>query len=329
MNDKDKTHGFRFKIERESNFLEGQISGRKRSRCCRSKPLYSSGMIFLVMASINVLMSPASGFQASLSNGRAHPQKLLWAVRSTTMDTLQPVKPRSSSSREKREEAMRAMNRDKVESALGGVDAQMLEMLSDQFLYPSRKPQNPSTRPRGRPDFVPGAMKYETMIKFQERKEMNGAATQQNRRVQYNGILDTEESEQPTLTAGAQNVRKKGNRKVSRVKGSGTTKTNEVLSESSSTAESKKRKRIVKNLPERNGPSKNSVSNRRKVSKGRSKTNNLELQKYYRTELLTAEEEYSLGVKIQLMVKCEQVHEGLALQHMRLPSVEEWATACG
>jgi len=245
------------------------------------------------------------------------------------MDTLQPVKPRSSSSREKREEAMRAMNRDKVESALGGVDAQMLEMLSDQFLYPSRKPQNPSTRPRGRPDFVPGAMKYETMIKFQERKEMNGAATQQNRRVQYNGILDTEESEQPTLTAGAQNVRKKGNRKVSRVKGSGTTKTNEVLSESSSTAESKKRKRIVKNLPERNGPSKNSVSNRRKVSKGRSKTNNLELQKYYRTELLTAEEEYSLGVKIQLMVKCEQVHEGLALQHMRLPSVEEWATACG
>jgi hypothetical protein len=57
--------------------------------------------------------------------------------------------------------------------------------------------------------------------------------------------------------------------------------------------------------------------------------NNLELQKYYRTELLTAEEEYSIGIKVQLMVQCEQVHEGIALEHMRLPTVEEWATACG
>jgi hypothetical protein len=71
------------------------------------------------------------------------------------------------------------------------------------------------------------------------------------------------------------------------------------------------------------------VYQRAKVGRGRSKLNNLELQKYYQTELLSADEEYDLGIKIQLMTKCEQVHEGLALQFMRLPTLEEWAKACG
>lgn len=60
-----------------------------------------------------------------------------------------------------------------------------------------------------------------------------------------------------------------------------------------------------------------------------STTNNLELRKYYTTALLTPEEEFKLGRQVQVMVQCEQVHEGLALQEMRLPTVEEWASACG
>jgi len=53
------------------------------------------------------------------------------------------------------------------------------------------------------------------------------------------------------------------------------------------------------------------------------------LQRYYRTELLTAEEEYSLGRKVQFMVQCEEVYEGLfALSHTH-PTIAEWATACG
>ena len=55
----------------------------------------------------------------------------------------------------------------------------------------------------------------------------------------------------------------------------------------------------------------------------------LNLQKYYRTELLTAQEEYSLGMKVNFLVKCEQVHEGLALHIGRIPLMQEWAEACG
>ena len=94
-------------------------------------------------------------------------------------------------------------------------------------------------------------------------------------------------------------------------------------------ASTKRRKRVVKNLPQRKSNNKNKVTKSHRQLKGRAKVNNLELQKYYRTELLTAQEEYELGVKVQLMVKCEQVHEGLALQYMRLPTFHEWAEACG
>ena len=58
-------------------------------------------------------------------------------------------------------------------------------------------------------------------------------------------------------------------------------------------------------------------------------TNNLELRKYYATDLLTPEQEYSIGEKIQLMILCEQVHEGYATSELRLPTIKEWANACG
>jgi hypothetical protein len=216
---------------------------------------------------------------------------------------------------------MKAMNRDKVESALDGVDAQMLEMLSDHFLYPSRKPSNP-TRPRGRPDFVPGAMKYETMIKYREQKEIDGIAREQQR---TRGLVNNKEE----TADGLQHPKKSERRRASRAKGSGKKKERSTSSDLNSVLEGTKRKQVVKNLPERKDSSKLSSVKRRQVSTRRSKVNNLELQKYYRTELLTADEEYTLGIKIQLLVKCEQVHEGLALQYMRLPTLEEWATACG
>lgn len=53
------------------------------------------------------------------------------------------------------------------------------------------------------------------------------------------------------------------------------------------------------------------------------------LQRYYKTELLTAEEEYMLGMRVRLMVQCEAVHEGLTLALERPPTLEEWAGACG
>ena len=53
------------------------------------------------------------------------------------------------------------------------------------------------------------------------------------------------------------------------------------------------------------------------------------LNRYYRTELLTAKEEYTLGMRVKFMIKCEAVHEGLSLQLDRMPSIAEWAYACG
>jgi hypothetical protein len=90
-----------------------------------------------------------------------------------------------------------------------------------------------------------------------------------------------------------------------------------------------RRKQVVKNLPRRK-ESIGETSKPPQPPKGwANKGNNLEVQKYYRTELLSADEEYALGLKVQLMVKCEQVHEGLAAEVMRLPTIEEWAAACG
>ena len=55
----------------------------------------------------------------------------------------------------------------------------------------------------------------------------------------------------------------------------------------------------------------------------------MDLQQYHRTEFLTSDEEYTLGMKIQFMDQCEHVHEGLASTMNRLPTITEWARACG
>lgn len=59
------------------------------------------------------------------------------------------------------------------------------------------------------------------------------------------------------------------------------------------------------------------------------KGDKLSLQQYYNTELLTAPEEYSLGMKVQFLMQCEEVYHGLTAHLMRNPSIAEWAYACG
>lgn len=134
-------------------------------------------------------------------------------------------------------------------------------------------------------------------------------------------------------------------------------------SSSSSTAPKKSRKRVVKNLPKRMDvpepsnsygtqeaqpelltvdttaggrqneefipPVMYDPSRRGKNHAGGGEINNLELRKYYATDLLTSDQEFDLGQKIQMMIACEQVHEGLSIDLMRLPTIREWATACG
>jgi len=110
---------------------------------------------------------------------------------------------------------------------------------------------------------------------------------------------------------------------------------------------SKQRRRVVKSLPksrrDKDGNlvvnDKNSKGEFRQddrantfpVGRGGNSANNQDslFNRYYKTELLTAKEEYSLGMKVKFMVKCDAVHEGLALELDRQPTIAEWAAACG
>lgn len=61
--------------------------------------------------------------------------------------------------------------------------------------------------------------------------------------------------------------------------------------------------------------------------RGKLRGDKISLQKYYDTELLTASEEYSLGMQVQFLMRCEAVYDGLTV--VRNPTIAEWAYACG
>lgn len=65
------------------------------------------------------------------------------------------------------------------------------------------------------------------------------------------------------------------------------------------------------------------------LKRGKLRGDKLSLQKYYNTELLTTHEEYSLGMQVQFLMKCEEVYDGLTTHLMRNPTIGEWAHACG
>ena len=119
----------------------------------------------------------------------------------------------------------------------------------------------------------------------------------------------------------------------------GSAKLLEPMMGSSAIAKNNKRRRVVKQLPKsRRDENGNLISSTHEeqnkngqVVAGDLKSNSdaLNLNLYYRTELLTAKEEYSLGMKVKFMIKCEAVHEGLSNALGRTPTIAEWAAACG
>jgi hypothetical protein len=231
------------------------------------------------------------------------------------------------------------------------VDARMLEMLSDEFLYP---PSPRKERPRGRPEMVPGAMNYETLQNYRMRVEgrqdgkifltpyggnfedanAHYSESEDMRRVRGRPKISMKKPERSSSAMHGRTTRKG-------VKGERTADNPETpvllaggpeydLLELSDTP--KNRKKVVKNLPTPRDRTQDKVEDPA-PSKGKQKTRRssvtTELQRYYGTELLTAKEEYSLGLQVQFMVKCENVHEGLAIKLGRLPTILEWANACG
>lgn len=75
--------------------------------------------------------------------------------------------------------------------------------------------------------------------------------------------------------------------------------------------------------------SKRSKKNGSSVPKFFNLSDGSNVSEYYFTKLLTRDEEYALGTKVQFLCKCYRVHEGLSLQLERIPTIVEWANACG
>jgi hypothetical protein len=258
--------------------------------------------------------SLSSSLYASARVAKADTANVAWTV-------PQPVQPRSSSSQRQRAEAVEYMDRKRAENGtFKSVDARMLELLSDQFLYPERgqtkrDDHRHHQRPRGRPASVPGAMSLETLVKFQE---------QQIKETEYLSTIapaassstTTVNSETATENVVQRKTRRgpKGNR--------GAASTTDAASSDEVVVPTKKQW-ASKVLPQKKD------SKAVPAASCNSRNANADLQRFFRTELLTAEEEYSLGMKVHFMMKCEEVHEGLCEELGRLPSMEEWAEACG
>lgn len=285
---------------------------------------------------VTTSMGTAVNFSRRAESGRrqGHPG-VLTASRSSTLSSdnaVQRLQPRTSIPEEKRERAYNALKRSRVERALLGVDAQVLELLSEKLLHPEGETSFSSQRrrPKGRPELVPGAMNGDTMAKFRERQdvlELVGDAS---------AVSDQE------ISAIAPYV-------LARELSTSTSKPRHAVKPSKEEGEVGDRRtddgdRQLANGFQSSGRRKDFVSVQLSTSdKARStndyvppvtarrnkKVNGMDLQKYYGTALLTVDEEYAIGMKIQFMMKCEQVHEGLASSLMRLPSIEEWARACG
>jgi len=180
-----------------------------------------------------------------------------------------------------------------------------------------------------------------TKIRAKERAEEEGMS--KSSRV-TGGTLMNKRDKNKVTTATTTSTSK---RAVSK----GSTKLAEPLVGASAIVKNKRR-RVVKQLPksrrdengnlspsayeQNNMSSGPSTSTEAKGEDGRSNgsargqsPDSLNLNRYYRTELLTAKEEYSLGMKVKFMVKCDAVHEGLSSALGRTPTIAEWAAACG
>lgn len=298
------------------------------------------------------------------------------------VEAMQPLRPESSASQERRDAVLRDMQgatTRTVDSALEGIDAQVLELLSEDFLYPSagdahqpperRKKTGAShLRPYGRPELVPGAMTWASMKKYQQKRDLlnrvvennePGAASHIKREleprlhVSSKEVLRTESrrKEEASRVKGTRKRKSKVAAKVDELPEASAGDTNEIPK----TKKAARKKRSVKKiLPKQRKAKKTSSYDaegdeyfenessdfiKSQARPGRKRNpgannggvgeNNLELRKYYATELLTPEQEYTIGEKIQLMIQCEQVHEGLCIKELRLPTVAEWAMACG
>ena len=279
---------------------------------------------------------------------------------STKEETIEAVAPMTSSSKERRLSAQRAWEKARDLDLAGNIDGvdtddatPFLDLFTDAGIatvknIPSKKSKRKHTRPRGRPDSVPGAMSRTTLLNNNDREsrlnkfsERPMSKINQERKKSVTGSSIKKRGrgrprKYPTSSTSIDEITKIAATSVlSDSDESGSEGTNGLKPESPGKAKRPDRRRITgehqirqqrnhKNDSESTGMMQSGKRSRK--GKGDEPPN---LQRYYRTELLSSEEEYTIGMKIRFMMKCEQVHEGLFRQLDRPPSIAEWGAACG
>jgi len=240
-------------------------------------------------------------------------------------DVVYQVKPKKIKSRA-RARAIEAMGkRGKITgvSADTIVDDNILEaMFQDIGVvdYPiETKPKH--RKHTKRPKMVAGAMGYKTMLEFQRREEEYEELFAEIDTSMYTPVAITPPIEMPP--APVKNISTKSSSRTKKAE------PKDVHIEGAQLPiKVKKLKSVKPKKPKTRAKPKFNSDNNNKA-KGGNYHKVKGLKQYYQTELLTAKEEYSLGTKIEFMIKCDTVHEGLAMQLQRLPTILEWAEACG
>lgn len=293
---------------------------------------------------------------------------------SVAEEIIRPVQPLQSSTKEKRLSVQKAWEQAQV-LATQDADSQddesmsatpFLDLFTDAGIATVKQVPTAKrhTRPKGRPESVPGAMSRATLLNLNDVEARASTISRdfpvmvQHPVSKSSSQISKSSSKVPEIPApkkrgrGRPRKNKVGNdASVDEITSIAATiafdkdaeEYKETLDDSSrgvpsvanSSEVTKTRKRRVKILPksrkmkdgEKDGETTGMMQPTKRGRNGEIEPPNL--QRYYRTELLTQEEEYILGMKIQFLMKCEHVHEGLYLETGVAPTLVEWARSCG
>lgn len=310
-----------------------------------------------ILASQVSLPSYTSAFHTSSKKLLFTSHNTHWARSVPTEEMIKPLVPLTASSKEKRMSVERAwekakilaMNDDSFEESNGSATPYLDLFAKDESRNNSNQinAQNGSTtRPKGRPESVPGAMSRNTLLNMNEYEaskasdsytfpptKLNVASNipikrgRGRPRKNQDSFASMDEITSVAATSSPQDVQEElGNKNIS-------SDSNDSKNDEGSD-NVQRNSRVKLNLPkarkmtdsEKEGETTGMMQT---FGKGRKANDPPNLQRYYHTQLLTQDEEYTLGMKIQFLMKCEQVHEGLYETIGRLPTLVEWANACG
>lgn len=330
----------------------------KKKRRSRNNPLAFAAILATSFGTLSI----TSAFQTISIRRIPHPTRTKWYVRSTpTEEIVEAVIPLTSSSKEKRLSVERAWEQARVlamNDASPLVDRSASETpyldLFTEAIGHTRSNDSQGgnnnehhVRPRGRPDSVPGAMSRTTLLSINEleayRSSESYVKSPKIEAVNYLSSLPVKRGrgrprKNQDLDASVDEITSiAATSSVSNLNDDDVSKElfkTEPEDFNSSFETGQRKSRVKLNLPKARKMTDNEKAGEttgmmQTVGRGRRLDDPPSIQRYYHTQLLTQQEEYMLGMKIQLLMKCEQVHEGLYETIGRIPSIAEWANACG